>query len=103
MNRIAVAIDKKKQENAERIAKGILTEAKVQEMHKALDMDLQEFVKFQELKSHASIAGPLTLDEAQLIYQYLGSTPEHFNKQPVEVKAVLTQVFLELIRRRIAA
>lgn len=103
MNRIALAIDKKKQEIADRLAKGLLTDAKVQETHKALDMDLQEYVKFQELKSHASIAGPLTLDEAQLIYNYLGNTPEQFNRQPVEVKVVLTQVFLELIKRRIAA
>jgi hypothetical protein len=103
MNRIAQAIALKKNELAERIANGIVTQAKVDETHKALDMELDEYVKFQELKSHASIAGPLTLEEANLIYHYLGNTPDHFNKQPIEVKVVLTQVFLELVKRRIRA
>lgn len=101
MNRIERAIELKKNEIADRIAKGIVTQAQVDKAHKDLDMDLVEYVKFQELKSHASIAGPLTLEEANLIYHYLGNTPDHFNKQAVEVKFVLSQVFAELLSRRI--
>jgi hypothetical protein len=86
---------------AAKVAAG-LTQEKVNATHKILDMEFLEFVKFQELKS-AACMDKLTMEEAQLIYTYLGETPEHFNQQPVEVKAVLTQIFGELLGSRIAA
>ena len=100
-NRITAAIAKMKTQIAAKVAAG-LTQEKVDATHKALDMDLEEYCKFQELKS-AACMDKLTLEESQLIYTYLGETPEHFNKQPVEVKAVLTQIFGELLGSRIAA
>lgn len=75
---------------------------KLEDLRGKLDMALDEYVCFQELKSVASIDGKLTLDEAQLVYTYLGNTPEHFNAQPIEVKVVLTQLFKELLGARIA-
>ena len=66
-----------------------------------LDMEFDEYVKFQELKSLGSIDGTLSLEEAMTVYGYLGNTVEHFNAQPVPVKVVLTQLFAELIDRRI--
>jgi len=97
MNRVAVAVDKMRVRIADRIANGITTQEAVDKTHKALDMAFDEYCKFQELKSLASIEGKLSVDEAQLIYNYLGNTPDHFNRQPVEVKAVLTQIFSELL------
>jgi len=44
--------------------------------------------------------GQLTLDEAQSVYSLLGETPDHFNRQPVEVKSVLTQIFGELLQKK---
>lgn len=79
-----------------------LAAEKVVNLGKQLDIQFDEFVKFQELKSVASIDGTLTLDEAQTVYGYLGNTPEHFNRQPVAVKVVLTQLLAELLKRRIA-
>jgi hypothetical protein len=41
----------------------------------------------------------LSLDEAQTVYMYLGESVDTFNKQPLEVKIVLTQLFQELLKR----
>ena len=65
--------------------------------HKSLDMDLEEYCKFQEMKSVAFLESKLTLDEAQSVYAMLGNTPEQFNSQSLAVKAVLTKLFSELL------
>ena len=84
-----------------RIREGIVTQQKVDETAKALDMPLDEFVSFQNLKSLAVADGSLTSDEGQLVYHYLGESPEHLNAQPVEVKAILTKLHAELLGRQI--
>ena len=100
MNRITSAIDKLNQAIPERIAKGLTTQEKVDALDKTLDMSWGEYVKFQELKS-AYAGSILTMEEAQTVYGYLGNTVEHFNKQSVAVKSVLTQLFMELIEKTI--
>ena len=94
MNRVIKAIDKM---NAVIFQKNI-SQAKLNTLHKDLDMDLMEYVKFQELKSLASMNGKLTMEESMTIYGYLGNTVEHFNNQDVAVKSVLTQIFMELMK-----
>ncbi len=93
MNRIISAIEKQK---SAIIAKGLSVE-KIDELYKALDMSMVEYVRFQEAKSLAFIDGRLSLEEANCVYAYLGSTPDHFNKQPLAVKIVLTKLFSELL------
>jgi hypothetical protein len=100
-NRILLAVENQKANIAKRLADGKVTEAQVESIHKAMDMDFIEFARFQELKS-ALMGVALTTDEAQTIYGYLGNTPEHFNAQPIEVKVVLTQIFKELLQRAAA-
>ena len=97
MNRILVAVGRMKKQIESRIANGLTTAEAVEKTHKNLDISFEEYCKFQELKSIATVNGILTMDEAQTVYRYLGVMPETFNKQPVEVKAVLTQLFSELI------
>ena len=101
MNRVTAAIEKAKAQIAKRLEAGIITEDRVAELDKGLNMELGEFCRFQELKSLAHMEGRLTIDEAQSVYALLGNTPEHFNRQPVEVKSVLTKVFGELLASRI--
>ncbi len=103
MNRITAAIESKKATIADRIAKGLTTKAAVAKTRKALDMDVSEHAKFQELKSLATLEGTLTPEEGQTVYVLLGECVSTFNRQPVEVKAVLTGLFRELLERRIAA
>jgi hypothetical protein len=100
MNRVTAAIQNAKARIAERLKSGIITEDRVAELDKGLDMDFAEFARFQELKSLAHMEGQLTLDEAQSVYSLLGETPDHFNRQPVEVKSVLTQIFGELLQKK---
>ena len=100
-NRINSAITRMTAQVADRLASGQTTQDAVDKLHGTLDMDFTEFAKFQELKS-ASMHGALTPAEAQTIYGYLGNTPEHFNAQPIAVKAVLTQIFGELLGQQMA-
>jgi hypothetical protein len=73
---------------------------KLETLSANLNMPLDEYCIFQELKS-AYVGSMLTLDESTTIYGFLGNVPEHFNNQPVEVKAVLTNVFRSLLSYKI--
>ena len=66
-------------------------------------MEFDEYVKFQELKSAGMLEGKMTLEEAQTVYMYLGNVPDTFNKQPFAVKAVLMQVYKELLGDKVTA
>lgn len=101
MNRVTTNIAKTEAQIAERVTAGLVTQAKLDTLHKTLNMELGEYVQFQEAKSIASTDGELTLDEAMTIYGYLGNTVEHFNAQPLAVKVVLTKIWQELLERRI--
>lgn len=79
------------------IASKKLTPEKTEELRKTMDMELMEYCRFQELKS-AATGTKLTLDEAMTIYGFLGNTPDHFNKQSLPVKYVLTEVFASLLK-----
>ncbi len=101
MNRITAHIEKIARHLDERLKSGVITQAKIEENRKLLDMKMDEFCVFQNIKSAASLDGTLTVEEAQTIYQLLGSTPETFNKQPLAIKLALTKVFEELLGRKI--
>ena len=100
-NKIIAAIASRKQQIEKRIADGLTTAEKVAETCKALDMELDEYCMFQELKSLAVAHNLLTLEEGNTVYGFLGNTPEHFNNQSVEVKATLTGLFKELLNWKI--
>jgi hypothetical protein len=102
MNRIAGAIGRYEGLIAKKLESKEVTSGKLVELSTKLDMEFVEYCKFQELKSLACIDGALSLDEANTVYSFLGNTPEQFNRQPLAVKAVLTQVFEELLRKRMA-
>lgn len=97
MNRILLSFARMEAQIKDRIAKGHTTKEKVDEVAKTLDMDFQEFVRFQELKSLAVATEKLTLDEGMTIFNALGGTPSHFNAQPTHIKSVMTSLFAELL------
>jgi len=101
MNRIASIIERKRLEIAARIDRKVVSAADVERARAALDMEFDEYVRFQELKSLAVIHNTLTLEEGQTVYVYLGNCPDTFNSQPVHVKAVLTSLFKELLERSV--
>ena len=103
VNRVTAMIRKRNDLIAERLATGKVTQERLDSLYKSLDMDLEEFCRFQSLKSLAFAGGKLTLDEAQTIYLSLGESVESFNAQPLAVKSVLTQIFQELLEMRIRA
>ena len=97
MNKVTNAIERMKL----KIKEKNLSSEMMDKLNKQLDMELEEYVKFQELKNIAMMDNMLTLDETNTIYKYLGNTLEHFNNQPLEVKVVLTQILKELLDMRI--
>lgn len=100
-NRITDAFARMKVQIADRIAKGLTTAEKVRDLHKTLDMDLNEYVKFQEAKSLAVAKGLLTAEEGQSVYACLGECVTVFNDQPIHIKSVLTSFFAELLTAQI--
>jgi len=102
MNRIINGIAKMKKQIDTRLASGLTTQAQVDALHKTLDMDFEEHFRFQNLKSEV-IGTKLTMEEGQTLYACLGLTVDHFNRQSIEVKSILTQVFQELLGSKIAA
>ncbi len=101
MNKIQSMYDKMEKQVKQRIVDGVTTQEKVDKCSDDLDMEMMEYIKLQELKSLAVVSGILTPDEGQTIYASLGETLETFNDQPVWVKAVLTNVFKELLELHI--
>jgi hypothetical protein len=99
MNRVTAMIENQRKAIKDRLAQGLITQEKVDSHCKTLDLSLEEYCNFQTHKSLASTDGTLTLEEAQTVYGYLGETLDHFNGQPVEVKAVLTKLYSELLQR----
>jgi hypothetical protein len=99
MNRILNSVTKLENQMKDRLEKNITTQEEVDNLHKSLDMDISEYVKFQELKSLFCANGLLSLEEAQTIYGYLGNSVEHFNSQNVIVKSVLTKLFAEMMQK----
>lgn len=103
-NKIVNAIARTKAKMDESIASGKLTADQVEDARQKLDLEWPDYVAFQELKSLASINGQLTLDEAMTVYNYLGEGgPDKFNRQPFEVKWVLSTLLRELAAARIKA
>lgn len=103
MNRITAAVSRMEKQITERISKGLTTQEKVDALYATLDMDILEHARFQEHKSLAYAEGKLNLDEAQSLYNYLGNTVNVFNAQPIAVKSVLTSLFGELLKVRMAS
>jgi hypothetical protein len=77
-------------------AKGTLTDESIAQKSKGLDMSMEEFCHFQNLKS-ALMGSKITEDEAQTVYGILGTTPDHFNSQPYVIKIVITKMYAELM------
>jgi len=97
MNRVTEAVAR-----MERLKAGLITEAQITAMGKSLDLNLEEFAHFQNVKSLATVSGDLTAEEGMSVYSCLGGTPSVFNKQRPAVKYVLTQLFAELMKKRAA-
>ena len=85
-----------------RIADGLNTPASIADLHETLDMDMSEYVKFQELKTIAVSDKALTLEDGMFIYGILGeSGPDAFNRSDIAVKVVFTELFTLLMSRRL--
>lgn len=101
MNRVVNGIAKMEAQIAQRIENGIVTAEQVEQARQNMDMSDEEYCMFQERKSLAVASGELTLEEGQTIYAYMGANSvDHFNKQSIAVKTILTKIFAELIERQ---
>ncbi len=67
-------------------------------MHKSFNIDFDEYCAFQNAKSHGQAMGRLTLEEAQTVYNVLGSGPRDFNSRSQADKIVVTKMIAELMK-----
>ena len=100
-NRIQNGIKGAEAQIKKRLAEGKITQAKLDALSKALDMELLEYMRFQELKSLAVADGTISLEEGMTIYAVMGETLETFNGQPTHVKVTLTTFFKELLEKNL--
>ena len=61
-------------------------------------MNYEEYIRFQELKSIATMSGKLTTEEGMTVYKALGESLSAFNNQPVHIKSVLMGLFEKLLK-----
>jgi hypothetical protein len=101
MSTIAKAIAAQKVNIDSRLDSGLTTHDALTALDKQLDMCLEEYMRFQDLKSIAVLHEVLTLDDGNLVFDYLGNSPDRFNRQPLEVKVVLTNLFTELLQWKV--
>lgn len=96
-NRILVAFANADKAIKAKLDSGEVSSEAVDKCSDSLNMSASEHADLQTRKS-ALIGTKLTLDEAQTLYAVLGEQATTFNKQPCHVKAVVTQVHLELLK-----
>lgn len=101
MNRIISAVEVQELNIKNRLADGRTNQDNLDRLHKELDAEPMEYVRFQEIKSIAVVDQILTLDEGNTVYQYLGESPGTFNNQSLAVKVTLTELFRELLGRQL--
>ena len=75
--------------------------AKIASADKAARADsMFELCKYQDTQAKAFASGVLNLDEANMLYQYIGGevpTPEKFNKLELAVRVVVISAITELM------
>ena len=84
----------------DKLLTGAITQERLDELHKALDVEMDEYCRFQELKTLAVAEQIITPLEGMTVFESMGTSPEVFNRQPLHVKAALTTLFTELLHRR---
>jgi len=104
MKPVHTLVDDVNEQLKERVSKGLTTKEAIESMHPQLDFDMEEYVKFQELKSLAVSDGTLTLEDGMYIYGILGEAgPEDFNGSHIAIKVVFTELFTRWMRDRITS
>lgn len=98
MNRIETKIAK----NKIHLATANLSQEKIDKADSDMKLEFTEHFSFQNMKSEAMLAGLITQEEAQTVYQYLGETASVFNSQPLAVRVTLMGLFGELAEWKIA-
>ena len=94
MNRILAAIDRTRA----MIDAKALPEETLATLAKNMDFDFEFWSTLNEKKNVAQSAGAITLEEAQSISAFLGSSPMEFNEQNLAVKTVLNKTLMEMVQ-----
>ena len=101
-NRVLTGIEIMAAQIKSRIEQGLTTQAQVDATSTKLNLDLEEWTMFQEIKSLALAQEKLTHSEATTIYAMLGNGPDDFAKLDVAQKVILTKIFQELLGWKIS-
>ena len=97
MNRITAAIARAQ----DKVDAAIKAGKDLSKAEEAATLTFDEHFRFQNLKTDSWLQGKLTQDEAQTLYGFLGNSPQYANDQPLAVRIILTQTFMELLAMKI--
>lgn len=70
---------------------------KLEQVNKALNITSDELFTWQELKSVAQASGKITLEVSLFLFEAIGQTPKHFNKQSIAKKYLVTNIMKNLM------
>ena len=98
MNRIADKVKLMQLQIATRLQQGLTTPEAVATIDVKLNMAMDEYCIFQEVKTLAVAHGVLSQEEGMTIYGYLGESLDTYNNQPIHVKYVLSKLATELLQ-----
>lgn len=76
------------------------SEEDVEKASRSLDLDIPNFCQYQALRGWGVEKKCITQEDAAIMLKYMGNIPSYFNNQPLQVKVVLTKVFVILTMRR---
>ena len=97
MNRVQALISNAERAIKSKLESGELTEERFVELSAQMNMEFDEYVMLQELKSLAVANQVLSVDEGMTAYAVLGETVIHFNSRPFHEKYAMAQLFKELL------
>jgi len=80
-----------------------LTPEQIEKASKALDLTFDEHFVMQNAKSRAHAGGKISTDNAMFLYQALGNTPDHFNRQSFATKYVVTKMLHLIMKEQVVA
>lgn len=92
VNRILAAYER----NKALVESRQLTAERAESLSRALDIDLEEFIAFNNVRAQAQAGGRISYEESTVAYEYLHSV-DAFNKAPLYAKVTLTALLRELL------
>ena len=95
---IAKAVDKLEALIHQKLACGMTTVEELLEKNRQLRVTFTVHQSYKRIQEEAFIMGFLSLSDYNILYGYIGDTPEWFNEQTLPVKVAVAKTCAELFK-----